>query len=303
MDFNPMVDRVRGVDTTDRNFRLNPNNGALVAVDTPLAYAAGDPNFGANPNVAGAAYTINIPGATITSLVGIDSGLNILVEQDPPNAGSLHTRGPLGVDTDDRVGFDIVDRNDPYATLTAPGGVTSALYTIDINTGAAGLVGTVGGGAVIRGFAIAIGALACTVPVGTAGVIFASPGGAPTFGTAGNDVICGTSGIDRLAGLGGDDLILGLGGNDQLSGGDGFDTIFGGPGNDQLSGEAGTDYLFGGAGDDDLSGGANDDELRGHDGADRLTAGDGASDYCQPGIAGPDPGDLAVGGTSCETIE
>lgn len=301
MDFNPVVDRIRVVDTLDRNFRRHPN-GALVAFDTPLAYAAGDPNFGANPNVVGSAYTVNIPGWFTTALLGIDSGLDVVVRQEPPNAGLLTTIGPLGVDTDDRVGFDIADSGERYATLTPPGGVTSALYTIDDISGAASLVGTVGGGQVIRGFAIAIGALACTVPTGTPGVIFASPGGAPTFGTAGNDVLCGTSDVDRLAGLGGDDLILGLDGDDQLSGGDGLDTLYGGPGNDQLLGGAERDFLFGDAGNDDLSGGSGSDSLFGNADVDRLSGGDGPGDQCRPGNAGPDPGDLAVGGTSCETI-
>lgn len=301
MDFNPMVDRIRVVDTLDRNFRLHPDTGALVANDSALAYAAGDPNFGANPNVVGAAYTVNHPGWFATSLLGIDSNLDVVVSQNP-NAGLLTTQGPLGVNTDDRVGFDIINSNDAYATLTAPAGLTSALYTVNVASGAAVLVGTVGGGEVIRGLAIAIGALACTVPPGTSGVIFASPGGSPTLGTAGNDVICGTSGVDRLAGLGGDDLLLGLEGDDQLAGGAGHDYLYGGPGNDNLSGDAGLDFLFGDAGDDDVSGGADEDRLFGNAGADRLVGGEGSGDNCRQGNSGPDPGDVAVGGTSCEII-
>ena len=301
MDFNPMVDRIRVVDTLDRNFRLHPDTGVPVANDSALAYAAGDPNFGANPNVVGAAYTVNVPGWFATALLDIDSNLDVVVSQNP-NAGLLTTKGPLGVDTDDRVGFDIINSNEAYATLTAPAGLTSALYTVNVDTGAATLVGTVGGGEVIRGFAIAIGALACTVPAGTPGVIFASPGGAPTLGTAGNDVICGTSGVDRLAGLGGDDLLLGLEGEDQLTGGAGNDYLYGGPGNDKLSGDAGNDLLFGDAGNDDVSGGADEDRLFGNAGADRLVGGEGTGDNCRQGNTAPDPGDVAVGGTSCEII-
>ena len=50
-DFNPVVDRVRVVSDADQNLRLNPNNGALAATDTALAYAVGDANAGANPNM------------------------------------------------------------------------------------------------------------------------------------------------------------------------------------------------------------------------------------------------------------
>src|SRR5437867_1935256 len=48
-DFNPVVDRIRVVSDSDQNIRLNPNDGTLTATDVSLAYAAGDPNAGANP--------------------------------------------------------------------------------------------------------------------------------------------------------------------------------------------------------------------------------------------------------------
>src|SRR4051812_43255452 len=70
-DFNPVVDRIRVVSDVDQNLRLNPDTGALAATDTPLAYAAGDPNAGQNPNVVGAAYTNNVAGAATTTLYDI----------------------------------------------------------------------------------------------------------------------------------------------------------------------------------------------------------------------------------------
>ena len=87
--------------------RLNPNNGALAATDGTLTYATGDPNAAANPNVVGSAYTNSFNGATTTTLYGIDSALDILVTQNPPNAGTLNTVGALGFNTSDAVGFDI----------------------------------------------------------------------------------------------------------------------------------------------------------------------------------------------------
>ena len=62
-DFNPVVDRIRVVSNADQNLRLNPNDGTLTAIDTNLAFAAGDPNQGANPNVVALAYTNNFAGA------------------------------------------------------------------------------------------------------------------------------------------------------------------------------------------------------------------------------------------------
>jgi len=266
MDFNPVPDRIRVV-TSDRvNLRLNPNNGTIAGADTALSYAAGDPNVGQVPVVTGAAYTNNVQGAETTTLYDIDTALDVLVTQAPPNSGLLNTVGPLGLTTNVAVGFDIATvggLNTAYAALTPdPPGSSSNLYTIDLTSGAATLVGSIGGGEILFGLAVATGDLACSVPAGTAGVIFVAPGGAPTFGTAGADVICGTSGVDRIGGAGGDDLILGLAGDDQLTGGPGTDDIYGGVGNDKVSGAEGDDFLFGGSFADQLSGGDGNDTCR-----------------------------------------
>lgn len=142
-DFNPTVDRIRVTSDTEQNIRLNPDDGSLVNTDTNLAYAAGDAHAGANPNVVGSAYTNNFAGATTTILYDIDSALDTLVYQDPANAGSLHTVGNLGVDTSDNVGFDISQgTGTAYASLTVGG--TTNLYTINLASGAATLVGAIG---------------------------------------------------------------------------------------------------------------------------------------------------------------
>jgi hypothetical protein len=60
-DFNPTVDRIRVVSNTEQNFRLNPNTGAIVDSDLVAPGLQLDGNLkyanGANPNVAGSAYT------------------------------------------------------------------------------------------------------------------------------------------------------------------------------------------------------------------------------------------------------
>lgn len=145
-DFNPTVDRIRVVSDLDQNLRLNPITGGGAATDVNLAYAAGDPNAGANPNVTGSAYTNNFGGATATTLYGIDSNLNILVTQNPPNNGTLNTVGSLGFDTTGLVGFDISGPSGvAYASLHAQGGAFTTLYTINLATGAATSVGVIGG--------------------------------------------------------------------------------------------------------------------------------------------------------------
>jgi uncharacterized protein DUF4394 len=160
VDFNPTVDRLRVVSDTDQNLRINPNDGTPI-IDLALAYdnttADGDPidpNAGANPNVAGVAYTNNFSGATTTTLFDIDSNLDILAIQNPPNGGVLNTVGPLGVNTDDGVGFDIASDGTAFATLTVGG--FSQLYTINTTTGAATLVGQISPAMIrITGLAVA----------------------------------------------------------------------------------------------------------------------------------------------------
>ena len=156
IDFNPTVDRLRVTSQADQNMRLNPNNAAIAGIDSTLAYAALDANAGANPSIVGNAYTNNFVGATTTTLYDIDSNLDILTTQNPPNNGTLNTVGPLGFNTSDLVGFDISRASSiAFASLTAPAAATSSLFTINLTTGAATLVGTIGGGVTIQGIAVA----------------------------------------------------------------------------------------------------------------------------------------------------
>ena len=153
-DFNPVPDRIRITSDADQNLRANPNDGTNV-VDGVLAYAAGDPNTGQNPNVVASAYTNSFAGTTTTTLYDIDSNLNILTTQNPPNAGTLNTVGSLGVDISGEAGFDIAPGvNTALASLQSAGSTTSALFSINLTSGAATVIGPIGGGAVIRDIAI-----------------------------------------------------------------------------------------------------------------------------------------------------
>src|SRR5262245_17632355 len=164
VDFNPVPAVIRLTSDADQNLRLDPVTGAVLGTDTAQTYPTGDANAGANPNLVGVAYTNNFDRTTSTTLYGIDSNLDILARQGSvggapisPNSGQLATIGPLGVNTTDQVGFDIVAPNDvAFASLTAMGASGSSLYSINLNTGAATLVGAIGGGAIIRDIAIPI---------------------------------------------------------------------------------------------------------------------------------------------------
>lgn len=160
-DFNPVPDRIRVVSDQDQNLRLNPDTGVVAATDATLAYATGDANASANPNIVGAAYTNNFLGATSTSMYVIDSNLDVLALQGSvggtpvsPNTGQLTTVGALGVNTTEQVGFDIVGPTGlALASLTPMGATNSSLYSINLQTGAATLIGQIGGTDLIRDIA------------------------------------------------------------------------------------------------------------------------------------------------------
>jgi hypothetical protein len=174
VDFNPTVDRLRVVSDSDVNLRINPDTGETI-LDSSLAYDVdtdgdgidtGDINAGTDPSVVGSAYTNpDLNPFTGTTLYGIDSGLNVLVLQNPPNAGTLTTIGSLGVDTTEEVGFDIAATNIAYASLTAPFG-TSSLYTVDLFTGATTFLGRLGR-VVIRDIAVLNATATTPVPLPT----------------------------------------------------------------------------------------------------------------------------------------
>ncbi|MDQ3707282.1 MAG: DUF4394 domain-containing protein [Chloroflexota bacterium] len=172
-DFNPAVDRIRVTSDNDQDLRLNPNNGGIAAIDGTLAYTTTDRNAGQNPNVVASAYTNNFPGPASTTLYNLDSNLDVLVTQNPPNSGTLNTVGALGIDIQPEAGFDIVGANTAFAVLRT--GDTSALYTINLSTGAATMVGNLGVGEVVRGLTAALNAAPATVtPVPATGTVTAT---------------------------------------------------------------------------------------------------------------------------------
>jgi hypothetical protein len=140
VDFTPQLDRLRLVSADGRNVRVNVALGAT-AVDAPLAYAAGDANFGARPRITAAGYANNRAGVATTTLFEIDCGLDVLVVQDPANDGVLKTVGPLGVDVPERAGFDVVTGAD--GTDRAYAAWSTSLFRVDLQTGRATPAGVV----------------------------------------------------------------------------------------------------------------------------------------------------------------
>jgi hypothetical protein len=150
IDFNPTVDRLRIVSNTGQNLRLSPDTG-VTTIDLALN--------GAASSAVSVAYTNNVFSATTTTLFYIGpNSPNTLFNTSNPNGGVLTTVGPLGVSSSQNVGFDISGLSGvAYATLASPTGGGSSLYTINLNTGAASLVGSIGNSLTLRGIAAPVG--------------------------------------------------------------------------------------------------------------------------------------------------
>ncbi|HEX8101608.1 MAG TPA: DUF4394 domain-containing protein [Solirubrobacteraceae bacterium] len=135
-DFSPQADRIRVVSDGRQNLRIAPENGQVAAQDNALGYAEGDPNAGALPQVGAAAYTNNVPNAPDTQLLGIDSGRDVLVFQNPPASGILNTVGPLNVDIAGGASFDIGVDGRGWVAAQRAGAAGAELFAIDLKTGA-----------------------------------------------------------------------------------------------------------------------------------------------------------------------
>lgn len=172
-DFNPAVDRLRIVSDAGQNLRAHPDTGALVDTDPKteglqadggITYDASDANAGKPVALHGAAYSYNQVDEKITTNFAIEARQGVLVTQGTregvlpavsPNTGRLFTVGPLGAGRFERSSFDISDiDNIAYAALTLKGAGASVLYRIDLTTGAATRIGTIGGGEAVDGLAI-----------------------------------------------------------------------------------------------------------------------------------------------------
>lgn len=173
MDFNPALDRIRLVSDAGQNLRFHPDTGAQIDFDaqTPggqadpdLAYAPGDARQGQTPRVLAAAYTYNTKDEKLTTNFAIDGVSGTLALQgsregvapvESPNLGVLRTVGSLGTGPLTDAAFDISDvRNTALAAVRTAQHPSTRLYRVDLTTGQATFVGTVGTGQPLIGMAI-----------------------------------------------------------------------------------------------------------------------------------------------------
>lgn len=146
VDFNPVADRLRVVSNTGQDLRINVDTGATTTDGTVS-------REGASASVSAAGYTNSFAGTTSTLLYVIDAAAGQLYLQDPPNNGTLGTPMPLGVSGGAANGFDVDARtNMGYAALTV--GTSTALYTVNLATGATKSLGSIGAGTAVRGLAL-----------------------------------------------------------------------------------------------------------------------------------------------------
>lgn len=154
MDFDPVSDLMRVISSND-NLQVNPDTGTSSA-QTTVAFAGSDSNFGRTPSLVGIAYSNNNAGASSTTLYALDTGTQSLLRVGSPggspvsvDSGVLFTVGTLGVNFGVNDGFDIDSRNGTAFAALSPQGGTSSLYTIDLASGTASLVGVIGDGTII----------------------------------------------------------------------------------------------------------------------------------------------------------
>ena len=151
VDFNPAADRLRIVSDTGQNLRHNVNAGGVTIVDDPLDYPASVNGVGpAATFVTGSAYTNNdLSPDTATTLYALDSALDQIALQSPPNDGTLAATGKLTVDAGPAVGFDIYSTIRSGVTVGVQGLASlqtvagaNNLYSISLPTGKASARGS-----------------------------------------------------------------------------------------------------------------------------------------------------------------
>lgn len=142
IDFNPVADAagmasLRVVGAAGGNFAVNANTGAVTTA-TPVA-----------AGYTGVAYSNSFPGSTplSTGLYYINSATDTLSFAGTGfNNPTITPVGALGVDVLSANGFDILGNGTAFAALNIDSGsLTTGIYSINLSTGAATLVGQYNG--------------------------------------------------------------------------------------------------------------------------------------------------------------
>ncbi len=171
MDFNPSVDRIRvvtggtGTSGLNNNFRVNPNDGTLVATDTNLAFDPTDPNNGFGDfNIIGIAYSPNTPGVASTTLFAWDYAADELLRigsvggtPTSPNSGSMFTINvPAGfITTNSGLSMDVSGASGTcFVSKDSGSSAQMGLYTRNLSTGAVALINNYPAGVAIPAISV-----------------------------------------------------------------------------------------------------------------------------------------------------
>lgn len=145
-DFNPNADvsgaaSLRVITAAGDNYAVNVNPGANLGAVTRQTRVS---SMGGTLKLTGAAYSNNDTDAgTPTSLFAIDTVSSSLFVTSAPAGGVYALVGGLGADSLNVFGFDVSSSGVAYAGLTSEDSYSS-LYTINLQTGAASLIGAFG---------------------------------------------------------------------------------------------------------------------------------------------------------------
>ena len=149
---DPATDRIRIQSAeSGQNLRLDPATGQVTNEDAVLAYAAGDPKEAFTPEIAATAVTTGAAGATY----GIDWLLDEFVVMADPSNGQVTSVGSTGEVTAACAALDVGVNGVVYASMTTSG--VNSLYTMNVSTGAATLLGAIPVVPSIQSIAIAPG--------------------------------------------------------------------------------------------------------------------------------------------------
>lgn len=144
IDFNPRRNHLRLVTDQGRNFRINVDTGAVIP-SKPLRSISVNP-----PLPVASGFLAPALGQQRSVLYVIDGQDSSLARSDRPDDGLLQSVGPLfadgSLDLNRPQSFDIAGRRGTlvFAALIQPGEMRSQLYFIDLDTGAATLIGPIG---------------------------------------------------------------------------------------------------------------------------------------------------------------
>ena len=172
-DFNPTVDRMRVTLADGTNLRAHPVTGAQVDSDPKadgvqrdgaLVYAPNDPHAGWPALISGVAYTYNQKNDKLTTNFAIDGARGTLVTMgsregvEPvvsPNGGQVFTVGTLKTGPLTGVSFDISDvHNSAYLAASRVGDTRTHLFRVDLDSGKATYLASIGKKERIRALAI-----------------------------------------------------------------------------------------------------------------------------------------------------